>query len=77
MPNNVAVTHFASAIQQALNCPVPSIDHAAHDVLHDPPPARDGQPLGVFVFFPLMLLPPTPGPNRFGARDPGLMQPDA
>ncbi|MBW8375259.1 DUF805 domain-containing protein [Stenotrophomonas sp.] len=27
-------------------------------------------PLGVFVFFPLMLLPPTPGTNRFGSRAP-------
>jgi len=26
--------------------------------------------LGVFVFFPLMLLPPTPGANRFGSRAP-------
>jgi len=34
-------------------------------------------PLGVFVFFPLMLLPSTPGSNRFGSREPDLMQPDA
>jgi len=27
-------------------------------------------PLGIFVFFPLMLLPPTPGTNRFGSRAP-------
>ena len=34
-------------------------------------------PLGVFVFFPLMLLPPTPGSNRFGAREPVFAQPGA